>query len=36
MTKIALVHDYFIQMGGAEKVAEELHNFSNGNDVYNS
>jgi glycosyltransferase involved in cell wall biosynthesis len=25
MSKIALVHDYFIQMGGAEKVAEELH-----------
>ncbi len=24
MSKIALVHDYFIQMGGAEKVAEEL------------
>lgn len=25
MSKIALVHDYFIQMGGAEKVAEEMH-----------
>jgi glycosyltransferase involved in cell wall biosynthesis len=25
MSKMALVHDYFIQMGGAEKVAEELH-----------
>jgi glycosyltransferase involved in cell wall biosynthesis len=24
MPKIAIVHDYFIQMGGAEKVAEEL------------
>ncbi len=23
--KIAIVHDYFIQMGGAEKVADELH-----------
>lgn len=23
--KVALVHDYFIQMGGAERVAEELH-----------
>lgn len=23
--KIAIVHDYFIQMGGAERVAEELH-----------
>ena len=25
MSKIAVVHDYFIQMGGAEKVAEEMH-----------
>lgn len=25
MPKIALAHDYFIQMGGAEKVAEEMH-----------
>lgn len=25
MSKVAIVHDYFIQMGGAEKVAEELH-----------
>ncbi len=25
MSRIALVHDYFIQMGGAEKVAEEMH-----------
>ncbi len=25
MSKIALVHDYFIQLGGAEKVAEALH-----------
>jgi glycosyltransferase involved in cell wall biosynthesis len=25
MSKVALVHDYFIQMGGAEKVAEEMH-----------
>lgn len=25
MSEIALVHDYFIQMGGAEKVAEEMH-----------
>ncbi len=24
-SKIALVHDYFIQMGGAERVAEEFH-----------
>lgn len=27
MTKLALVHDYFIQMGGAERVAEELHSM---------
>lgn len=25
MSKIAIAHDYFIQMGGAERVAEELH-----------
>ena len=25
--KIAIVHDYFIQMGGAEKVAEEFHSI---------
>ena len=25
MSKIAVVHDYFVQMGGAEKVAEEIH-----------
>ena len=27
MSKIAVVHDYFIQMGGAERVAEELHSI---------
>ena len=27
MTKLALVHDYFIQMGGAERVAEEMHSM---------
>jgi glycosyltransferase involved in cell wall biosynthesis len=27
MSKIAIVHDYFIQMGGAEKVAEELQSI---------
>ncbi len=27
MTKLALAHDYFIQMGGAERVAEELHSM---------
>lgn len=27
MSKIAIVHDYFIQMGGAERVAEELHSI---------
>lgn len=25
MSKIALVHDYFVQMGGAERVAEAMH-----------
>ncbi len=25
MSKIALVHDYFVQMGGAEKVVEAMH-----------
>jgi glycosyltransferase involved in cell wall biosynthesis len=25
MSRLALVHDYFIQMGGAERVAEEMH-----------
>ena len=25
MSKIALVHDYFVQMGGAERVAEVMH-----------
>lgn len=25
MSKIAVVHDYFVQMGGAEKVAEQMH-----------
>jgi len=25
--KIAMVHDYFTQLGGAEKVAEELYNL---------
>lgn len=27
MSKIALVHDYFIQMGGAERVAAAMHEF---------
>ncbi len=27
MSRIALAHDYFIQMGGAERVAEELHSI---------
>lgn len=27
MTRLALVHDYFIQMGGAERVAEEMHSI---------
>ena len=31
--KIAIVHDYFIQMGGAEKVADELHALFPGSDL---
>jgi glycosyltransferase involved in cell wall biosynthesis len=31
--RIAIVHDYFIQMGGAEKVAEELHAMFPGSDL---
>ena len=27
MSEIALAHDYFIQMGGAERVAEDLHSI---------
>jgi len=27
MSRVALAHDYFIQMGGAERVAEELHSI---------
>lgn len=27
MSKIALVHDYFVQMGGAERVAAAMHEF---------
>lgn len=32
--KIAVVHDYFTQMGGAEKVAEELYNMLPGADLF--
>jgi glycosyltransferase involved in cell wall biosynthesis len=32
--KIAMVHDYFTQMGGAEKVAEELFNMLPGADLF--
>jgi len=32
--KIAMVHDYFTQMGGAEKVAEELYNMLPGADLF--
>jgi glycosyltransferase involved in cell wall biosynthesis len=34
MTKIAVVHDYFIQMGGAERVAEELHSIFPGSQMF--
>jgi glycosyltransferase involved in cell wall biosynthesis len=32
--RIAVVHDYFTQMGGAEKVAEELYNMLPGADLF--
>ena len=32
--KIAVVHDYFTQMGGAEKVAEELYGMLPGADLF--
>ncbi len=32
--KIAVVHDYFTQMGGAEKVAEELYHMLPGADLF--
>lgn len=32
--KIAMVHDYFTQMGGAEKVAEELYNMMPDADLF--
>ena len=32
--RIAVVHDYFTQLGGAEKVAEELYNFLPGADLF--
>lgn len=32
--KIALVHDYFTQLGGAEKVAEALYKFLPGADLF--
>ena len=32
--KIAVVHDYFTQLGGAEKVAEELYNMLPGADLF--
>lgn len=34
MTKLALAHDYFIQMGGAERVAEELHSMFPNSPMY--
>ncbi len=32
--RIAVVHDYFTQLGGAEKVAEELYNMLPGADMF--
>ena len=32
--KIAVVHDYFVQLGGAEKVAEELYNMLPNADLF--
>jgi glycosyltransferase involved in cell wall biosynthesis len=34
MMKIAIVHDYFTQLGGAEKVAEELYNMLPNADLF--
>lgn len=34
MSKIALVHDYFVQKGGAEKVVEAMHDFFPSAPVY--
>ena len=34
MSKIALVHDYFVQMGGAEKVVEAIHDSFPSSPVY--
>src|SRR5256885_9036727 len=36
MTKIAIVHDYFTQRGGAERVAEQLYAMLPGSDVYST
>lgn len=36
MSRIAVVHDYFIQMGGAEKVAEEFHAMFPGSDLHST
>lgn len=33
-TKIAVVHDYFVQLGGAEKVAEEIYAMFPGADMF--
>jgi glycosyltransferase involved in cell wall biosynthesis len=34
LSKIALVHDYFVQMGGAEKVVEAMHDSFPSSPVY--
>jgi len=34
LSRIALVHDYFVQMGGAERVAEAMHDSFPGAPIY--
>ncbi|HXT62490.1 MAG TPA: glycosyltransferase [Pyrinomonadaceae bacterium] len=34
MSRVALVHDYFVQMGGAERVAEAMHDSFPGAPMY--
>ncbi len=34
MSRIALVHDYFVQMGGAERVAEAMHDSFPSSPIY--
>jgi len=34
LSRIALVHDYFVQMGGAERVAEAIHDSFPSSPIY--